>query len=116
VSDFESSADIDKFVGIVKLINPLTVSAYGPPLEGWAFLAKVSSALGSRASLAQILKTINPLTATAYGPLLDNWATRPFNRVELAGILRAVNPLTAGAYGPLLDAWAADAVVASRRR
>lgn len=116
MSDFESSADIDKFVGIVKLINPLTLSAYGPPLDAWAFLAKVSSAIGSRMALAQILKTINPLTASAYGPLLDSWATRSFNRAELAGILRAVNPLTAGVYGPLLDAWAADAVSASRRR
>jgi hypothetical protein len=55
-------------VSILKLVNPMTVSTYGPLLDAWAPRA------WDRYQLAQILKLANPITASAYGPMLDAWA------------------------------------------
>jgi hypothetical protein len=107
MSDFcFSNDDREEFLTIVRAINPLTVSAYGPMLASWGLLARISPNLASRKALADVLKTINPPLATAYGPLLDAWAARPANRLDLARILRLVNPVAVSAYGELLDAWA----------
>lgn len=107
MSDFcFSNDDRDEFVAIVRAINPLTASAYGPPLISWALLARISPNLASRAALADILKAINPQMAPVYGPRLDTWATKPPSRLELALILKTVNPVTVMAYGPALDTWA----------
>ena len=48
MSDFHSSDDVKQFIQITKVINPITMSAYGPPLDAWGFMASVSPVLGNR--------------------------------------------------------------------
>lgn len=103
---FYSNDDREEFFTIVRAINPLTLTAYGPMLASWSLLARISPGLASRSALADIFKAIRPENAPFYGPLLDAWAAKPANRLDLARILRMVNPLTVQAYGPPLDTWA----------
>jgi hypothetical protein len=101
--EFRSDADREQLVQILKLINPLTAAAYGPPLDAWAFLARFSPQVANRVMLVGLLRAINPLTVAAYGPVLDAWAAK------------LVNPWTASAYGPLLDSWAKTPLAYVRR-
>ena len=62
-----SLAKKSQLVQILKLINPLTSSAYGPLLDAWVRQP------GSIQQLVAILRSINPMTVIGYGPLLDAW-------------------------------------------
>ena len=62
-----SLAKKSQLVQILKLINPLTSSTYGPLLDAWLRTAALDT------TLVQVLKIINPLTSSTYGPLLDAW-------------------------------------------
>src|SRR5262245_56088102 len=106
MSDFKSDTDRDQFVAVLRLINPITATAYGPLLDSWAWLDALVPAVASRANLVAILKTIDPVTLDVYGLALDHWAEAPFDRHALVAILKTINPVTVVAYGPMLDAWA----------
>ncbi|QQS11193.1 MAG: hypothetical protein IPK81_16585 [Rhodospirillales bacterium] len=109
---FLSHKDRAELVQILKLVNPLTATAYGPALDTWLGYALIAGEGKSIDALVGILRTINPMTVAAYGPALDAWAAlakilpMAGARVALTQVLRTINPMTASAYGPALDRWA----------
>lgn len=94
-----SFAKKSELARILRLINPLTSTQYGPKLDVWLRTVATDTAL------VQVLKSINPLTSSAYGPLLDAWVRSLGSIEQLVAILRMINPKTVTSYGPLLDAW-----------